>query len=1013
MSDLMRGGSIVALAAAAVMTGAHAQADSDDVDDEDVIVVRGIKKSLRDAQDLKEDADVFLDAISAADISALPDRSVSEALQRVPGVSVLRFAGPNDPDHFGVEGSGVIVRGLPFVRAELNGRDVFSASQGGGLNFEDVSPELLGSVIVFKNQSADMIEGGLSGTVDLRTRLPFDQDGRVIAGSFDYTYSDFAEKGTPSYSVLLSDRWQTDAGSFGLLVNFADNELKSRADATAVAGFRPYTDNGDGTFTRFAFDQNGFPAGTSPDTTVYIPDGGGIRTQNFDRGRTAFAAAGQWESNDETLLATAQFLKSSSDLTWGERVLESTIDNAPDVRLSGPDFSFDEDGVLTNGTVTETVGWRGNDGLPLNGVQQSVNTRERVEDEEIQDLSFNLKWTPNDRWAFNFDAQFIEAETEVFDVSTFFAFFADLTFDLDGDYAEVSYAPPTGTPPDYFADFGNYYFRGKMDHFQDNDAEEQAFRADAEYDFHDAGWLQSARFGARYADQDSTVRYTAFNWGNVSEIWTGTDVGTGENILRIDDPRLDGLIGFEPFSGFYRDDYDPMIAGVPYWSGPLARDYDGFVNAIQPILDSAGSFGNVLPARPGVDADGFLPSEISEVSVETWAFYGRLDFGGELSNGMTIDGNVGLRYVSDEIGSNGSFTVQPLDQLFGGETPSQLCAPGRVFPGGPPGICSQDVAAVEAFLANPGTDDSGFENEVENWLPSFNLKLNLTPEMLLRFGYSRALTRPSDQQLRTDRNIFLFPDIPGVSGNEFGGIGFSSTTGGNPFLDPVTADSFDISYEWYFADNGSFSFALFHKSLEGYWVTSTVEEDFTRNGVTLPVTIQQTVNSEDDVNLSGFEIGYQQFYEFLPAPFDGLGTQFNYTYIDANGVADIDNTVTATFPRDGELLERVSEHQFNIAGLYQKDRIEARLAYNWRDDFLLTRRDVIFPFASIYQEATGQLDGSIFYNVTDDVRLGVQAVNILDDITETTASISPDGLRGARNYFRNDRRVSFVLRANF
>ncbi|NRA30993.1 MAG: TonB-dependent receptor [Parvularculaceae bacterium] len=1009
----MQGSSAAAMASVAMVGLAQAQDAPEEVDPDDVIVVKGIRKSLQDAQDLKEDASVFLDAISASDISALPDRSVSEALQRVPGVSILRFAGPDDPDHFGVEGSGAIIRGLPFVRAELNGRDVFSASQGGGLDFEDVSPELLGSVIVFKNQSADMIEGGLSGTIDLRTRLPFDQDGRVIAGSFDYTYSDFAEEGTPSFSGLYSDQWSTDVGDFGFLINFADNELKSRADATSVASFRPYTDNGDGTFTRFAFDENGFPTGTSADSTVYIPDGGGIRTQNFDRGRTAFATAGQWESPDQRLLATVQFLRSSSELTWGESVLESTVDNAPNVMLSGDDFAFDDDGVLTRGTVTESVGWRGNDGLPTNGIQQSVNTRQRDEDESIQDLSFNLKWTPNDQWAFNFDAQFVEAETEVFDVSTFFAFFADMTFDLTGEEARISYAAPSGTIANYFGDFGSYYFRAKMDHFQDNNADEQAFRADAEYEFEDAGWLKSARFGARYAEQDSTVRYSTFNWGNVSEIWTGTDVGTGENILRLNDPRLSDVIGYEPFSGFLRDEYDPGIAGVPIWNGPLANDYQGFVSAIQPILDSAGSFGNVLPGRDGVDANGFLPSEISQVSLETWAFYGRLDFGSVFENGWALDGNIGLRYVSDEIGSNGQFEVQPIEQLLGGETPSSLCAAGRMFPGGPPGICTQDIAAIEALFASPGVDDAGFVNDVDNWLPSLNLKLNVTDSMLFRFGYSKSLSRPSDQQLRTDRNLTFLPDIPDPDGNIFGGINLGSTTGGNPFLNPVTAHGIDLSWEWYFADDGNVAITLFHKKLQDYWVTSTGEIDFTRNDVTLPVTAQQTVNSDEDVDLSGFEISYQQFFDFLPAPFDGLGTQFNYTYIDANGVADIDNTITATFPRDGDLLERVSEHQYNIAALYQTDLIEARLAYNWRDDFLLTRRDVIFPFASIYQEATGQLDGSIFYNATDNVRVGIQAVNLLDDTTPTSASISPDGLRGPRNFFRNDRRVSFVLRANF
>ncbi|KAK0350198.1 hypothetical protein LTR94_029994, partial [Friedmanniomyces endolithicus] len=110
------------------------------------IVITGIRASLANAQDLKRNADTVVDAITAQDIGALPDRSVTEALQRVPGVSITRFAAGSDPDHFSVEGSGVVIRGLNYVRSEFNGRDTFSANGGRALNFQDVSPELLGSV---------------------------------------------------------------------------------------------------------------------------------------------------------------------------------------------------------------------------------------------------------------------------------------------------------------------------------------------------------------------------------------------------------------------------------------------------------------------------------------------------------------------------------------------------------------------------------------------------------------------------------------------------------------------------------------------------------------------------------------------------------------------------------------------------------------------------------------------------------------------------------------------------
>src|SRR5262249_46929883 len=158
------------------------------------------------------------DSITAEDIGALPDQSVVESIQRIPGVAVNKFLASNDPDHFSAEGSGVVVRGLTYVRSELNGRDTFSANNCRELSFPDVPSVLLTGVDVFKSLSADMIEGGISGPVNLRTRVPFDAEGPVFAASIEGRYGVFAKEWTPSVSVLASDRWATHLGEFGLLV---------------------------------------------------------------------------------------------------------------------------------------------------------------------------------------------------------------------------------------------------------------------------------------------------------------------------------------------------------------------------------------------------------------------------------------------------------------------------------------------------------------------------------------------------------------------------------------------------------------------------------------------------------------------------------------------------------------------------------------------------------------------------------------------------------------------------
>ena len=239
------------------------------------VEVRGIRGSLMRAQDLKRDAEQIVDSVTAQDIGALPDRSVTETLKRVSGVTVTNFLARDDPDHFSAEGSGVMIRGLTQVRGELNGRDVFSANGGRGLSFEEVPPELMAGVDVYKNPAADIIEGGLGGTVNLRTRMPFDEPGRKIAASVDYNYGDFVKEGNPSGSFLFSDRWDTEVGEFGFLANLSYSELATRSDGIQVEAYQRRNDAAllDGT----NFDW------------VYIPGGVNWRTLDFERKRQGIA----------------------------------------------------------------------------------------------------------------------------------------------------------------------------------------------------------------------------------------------------------------------------------------------------------------------------------------------------------------------------------------------------------------------------------------------------------------------------------------------------------------------------------------------------------------------------------------------------------------------------------------------------------------------------------------------------------------------------------------------------
>ncbi len=203
----------------------------------ETVIVSGRRAALASAQKLKQESDEIVDSVMADEIGKLPDRSVSEVLQRIVGATMSRVSANNDPVHFSVEGSGVNIRGLTYVSAQLNGRETFSANQGRNLGFEDVPPELMSGVDVYKNPSAEQIEGAIGGLVNLRTALPFDFNGFKASLSADVSRNSLAAKNKPSVSGLLTNTWNTDIGRIGLMVDVAHSLSGNRTDGLVLDPF--------------------------------------------------------------------------------------------------------------------------------------------------------------------------------------------------------------------------------------------------------------------------------------------------------------------------------------------------------------------------------------------------------------------------------------------------------------------------------------------------------------------------------------------------------------------------------------------------------------------------------------------------------------------------------------------------------------------------------------------------------------------------------------------------------
>ncbi len=960
---MLAGASALVLCAAAPAAFAQ-QIESTAVDE---VVVTGQRAAIQSAQKLKQNAEQLVDSITATDIGALPDRSVTEALQRVAGVTIGRTSDGRDADRLSVEGSGVQVRGLSWVRGELNGRDSFSAKSGRTLSFEDIPPELMAGVDVYKNPSADIIEGGVGGTVNLRTRLPFDSAKRIIAYSIDGSYGDLAKKWKPSGSILYSDRFQTGIGEVGFLIDLSDSKLKSRTDTISVDPYFVRTD-------------------LVPGKTVYVPGGFGYRSLDFDRERKGIDAALQWRPNDQWE-ATLQFLRSSALMASSEHAVGFNVGstNGP---AAGTTFTYDNGGRFTKGTLAQTPG-----GTSLGS--STIDTRYAERSSVTSDYSLNLKYNPNDKWSFSGDVQYIYAKTKTVDTTAFNALSADASpasLDLTSDLPTIT----MNNNKAFTSNPASYYLQAVMDHHDRNEGSELATRLDGGYQFDEGGWLRSLKFGVRSTYRQTTTRETAYRWDTVAPSWSA--------------PSIDQLAPYKgqyslyPFDNYFRGAVNlPATFVMP--NAEFVRDYASFAKTIEQIAIAGGGGWRPFAGDFESQAQNGGKGSTNHQKEKTLAGYAMLRFGHDVSIGgedRELDGNIGVRVVKTETTSQGV-------QVFNANTQTTVPAADLAFANG----------AKSAFVGG---------RDYVNVLPSLNVRLKVTPEMFLRFAAAKAVVRPDFAQLQPNyaisaTNGFLTggacsSTIPG--GAQANCVFQYTANAGNPNLKPIRSTQYDLAWEWYFAPTGSLTATVFYKDVYGFITNGAQPVTFTNNGVTRTVQVIQPYNAGKG-SIKGFEVAYQQYYDFLPGPLKGFGVQANFTYVDSKGARNAasnpyDSSQLTNITTHGEELplEGLSKKSYNLAALYDLGKVSARLAYNWRERYLLTTTAANINIPAWYDDY-GQLDGSVFYTVNDKIKIGFQAVNLTNTKTKILVSYPgrlEEGLTG-HNWVVADRRYSVVLRGTF
>lgn len=307
------------------------------VDEMEVIQVSGIRGSLNKALDEKRASVQIVDAIVAEDIGKFPDNNVVEALQRVTGVQTTgRGAG---------EVSAVSIRGLTDVNTTVNGRAIFTGA-GRDVALQDIPASLLSGVTVYKTRSADQIERGIAGAIDIKTHRPFNFEGEKVVLAARAIYSDQPDEVDPNISALLSNRWEIDgAGEFGALFNISYAETHYRDDTiTAGAAFPFFTDKPQYNYSPYSRVPNEFwtqgtelglptAAGSTLDVngepTEYLLARDAIFGTSFTglRKRPAASVSLQW-APDETLEITAEgfytgYENESQNAMWFSNTFEN------------------------------------------------------------------------------------------------------------------------------------------------------------------------------------------------------------------------------------------------------------------------------------------------------------------------------------------------------------------------------------------------------------------------------------------------------------------------------------------------------------------------------------------------------------------------------------------------------------------------------------------------------------------------------------------------------------------
>lgn len=957
---------------------AYAQEDNEQ---DDVIVVTGIRASLANALDEKRDAPSLVEVILAEDIGKLPDQNLAEVLENITGVQITREEGV---------GTGVQIRGTDDNRLEINGVSTVGAGNGRtGINFEDLNPSIIAGVEVIKAPTADTIEGSVGGTINLRTIRPLDLSDPLLSVRAQAEDSSLSTEGLqPRFSGAVGKKWETSSGQeFGFVVSGSYTQSSNTS-------FRPRVDRDNLTTCPAVDTPSSCPAGATHFLGVQFLNQV-QRTEDFET--INLAGSLEYKPTPNLKLYADYIYTDQTRRRAGSRAQFSNVsrlngDSQPgagdpatrDSNINFTDFEtfdlgFDAAGqnlgtilAVTRGTFTPFQGTEPFDSRGAPFLRGSSDNSSRLTESDV--LIGGAEWELG-RLSVAAEYSRVSSETvnPALEITLNFINPNSATttrdengipiiFDLSqGNSFGINFDDPFAPTVDQLLDANNYVLDGSPNYSGDiQENEENSFRLDTSYDLADTrlSFIRSVDVGYRYSNRTTLRDNRSASTSGSGSLANSLNAGAISQLLT---PIPDNFGDGTGSDLFVRDllHVNPNIAANP-------QETIDAINAAAAAQGLSPIFNSGLVS----EASAFF-----DIQEKTNAFYGQVNFE---SGGFR--GNAGLRYVRTSIESTANV-----------------------------------IGVGDPVLTTANT-------KYDHFLPRVNLAYNVTDNIVLRASYSRDINRPDFADISP---AIEFPDAGGVNSN---------AESGNPGIVPEEIDSFDVSVDWYFAPEAVLSVGLFRKERDGLFgdfvdepggpgdpgviapnTRDTVGSVCEGGGIFSPGTEagifgngevgvcvgnEFPFNSDGTTTQQGVEVAFQYnlgAFEDRLGWASGFGITANYTYQDEDnnsGLTDIapsraraifaaqgfDPAVNPVQRETATLLD-LSNHAYNVTGYYEKYGLSARMRYTWRSSF---RTDDLPGTGSVFDplgfrgvvESRGQLNGSISYNVTDQIALNVDAVNL-------------------------------------